>query len=109
MEETVNIMEETVVKNDKSLFKSSTKVDFQTMYNWLFDFRQTNYKNRPLTHHFWTVCFLGVEVGVNVRSVLGEEIWGHMKKVKPSPFEIYHHHIFEDLKHKKILIDFHLK
>lgn len=108
MEETQNIMEETVVKNDKSLLKSSSKVDFETIKTFLEDFRQTNYKNRPLTDHFWTVCVLGVEVGVNVRSVLGEEIWGYMKKVKPSPFEIHHHHVFENLKHKKVLIDFHL-
>jgi hypothetical protein len=104
-----NIIEETVVKNDKSLLKSSGKVDSQTIYNWLFDFRQTNYKNRPLTDHFWTVCYLGIEVGVNVRLLLGEEIWGHMKNVKPLPFEILHHPIFEDLKNKKIVIDFHLK
>jgi hypothetical protein len=101
-------MEETTVKNDKSLLGSSSKVDFQTIKTWLEDFKQTNYNRRPLTDHFWTVCYLGVGVGVNVRSVLGEEIWGYMKSVNPSPFEINHHHIFEELKHKKILIDFHL-
>jgi hypothetical protein len=96
------------LNNDRSLLKSSTKIDFETIKNWLEDFKKTNYKNRKLTNHFWTVCFLGLEIGVNVRSVLGEEIWTYMKKVKPSPFEIYHHHIFENLKHKKIMIDFHL-
>lgn len=101
-------MEETTVKNDKSLLKSSSKVDFQTIKKFLEDFRVTHYNNRPLTDHFWTVCHLGVGIGVDVRSVLGEEIWGYLKSKKPSPFEIYHHEVFEELRHKKILIDFHL-
>lgn len=104
MENTENTLE--IVET--GILKNVTKINVENVTRWLNDYRDTNYKNRFLTEHFWSMCLFGIELKIDIKSILGEEIWYHMKKVEPKPFWMYYHPIFTNVKHKKILVKFHL-
>jgi hypothetical protein len=108
--ETVNVEMENEMMLDETntLLKDSPKVDKEGLTKWLYEFRQTHYKNRFLTDHFWSVCYLSKKLDIDVRSVLGDEIWGYMRLVKPNPFEFYLSKPFDRLGSKSIFVDFHL-
>jgi hypothetical protein len=84
------------------------QITVSTVQNWLVNFKETNYNNRPLTDQFWSIGQIGINLGIDVKSILGSDIMSYLKKTKPNPFEVNSILINEDEKSKKILIDFHL-
>jgi hypothetical protein len=93
---------------ESSLLKDNIKMKKDQLTKWLVDYRETNYKNRPLTDNFWTIVYLGVQNGVDVKSTLGNDIWSYMVKSRPNPFEIYPSKRFKKLGTKPMLINLHL-
>lgn len=87
MENQVEI--EVELDDTNSLLKDSPKVDSEGLTKWLTEFKQTHYKNRFISRHFWSLCILGLGMGVDVRSILGESILSDLRKVQPKPFEMY--------------------
>lgn len=85
----VSEMVEMVESVENSLVKDSPKMDVEGLTKWLKEFRQTHYKTRPITRHFWSICILGLEMGIDVREVLGEKILTDLKRVEPYPFEMF--------------------
>jgi len=100
---------------ENSMLKDRINFNRDSITNWLFDFVNTNYKNRPLTDHFWTIVYVGIRYfDVDVRSILGEEIWNHMVELRPTSFE-FRPHIelnYETIplsNNKKVLFDYHIE
>jgi hypothetical protein len=82
--------------SEKGMLNDTVGLKVSTLRTWLEDFRRTHYKNRPLTDHFWNVIYFSQKLGVNVKGVLGQEIWNHLKEMKPGPFMVYLHPVFHD-------------
>ena len=102
MENQVEI--EVELDDTNSLLKDSPKVDSEG----LTEFKQTHYKGRLITRHFWSICILGLGMGIDVRSILGENILSDLRKVQPKPFEMYlsKPYIEKDVRLKRV--SFHL-
>lgn len=91
------------------------KLNVEKLTKWLTEFKETHYKNRFLTDHFWSICHISNKLKVDVRSILGEEIWKELRKDRPRPFNIEFNETFERSVKCEILkpnkfytIDFHL-
>ena len=96
-----------LMKNKNEVYKSGILNDTVTLNvvglkNWLEVFRKTHYKNRPITDHFWNVVYFSKKLGVNVREVLGEEVWEELTNKFPNTIKVFVHPVFED---KDIKID----
>jgi hypothetical protein len=97
---------EFVNEDEKSILKDTVKVIPETITQWLQEFRQTHFKGREFTDHFWSICHLGMMLGVSVGFILGEEVLKDMRVKKPVSFEFYYSKPFNVKNHKLIYFDY---
>jgi hypothetical protein len=73
-----------VVSEKKGILNDYVPMNETRLKTWLEEFKKTHYKNRPISNEFWKVVQKSQNLGINVESILGEEIWTYVKKINPS-------------------------